>query len=274
VTPYLSRKWGVPINVINKPGGSGVIGTMAVLSSPADGYTLVVDGHIIPAVTAIQASCPFKWDDPTPVAKMASAPLAFAVPADSPWQTLKDALDDIRKNPEAIKAGVGGVSMPAVFGLAKLFDAAGIDFKRLNRVIFDGSTPTMAALAGKHVMLAAQPLVDSIALHRAGKIRILAISSTRRSPNLPEVPTGRELGYAAFDRQTYGGIGGPRNLPPAIVKTWADGLQEALQDVSIVEKLQARETMADFLGPEEHKKFLEVQYNENLAIGERLGLRK
>ena len=274
VTPYLSRKWGVPINVINKPGGSGVIGTMAVLSSPADGYTFVVDGHIIPAVTAIQASCPFKWDDPTAVAKMASAPLAFAVPADSPWQSLKDALEDIRKNPESIKAGVGGVSMPAVFGLAKLFDAAGIDFKRLNRVIFDGSTPTMAALAGKHVMLAAQPLVDSIALHRAGKIRILAISSTRRSPNLPEVPTGKEVGYPAFDRQTYGGIGAPRNLPPAIVKIWADGLQEALQDVSIVEKLQARETMADFLGPEEHKKFLEVQYNENLAIGERLGLRK
>jgi tripartite-type tricarboxylate transporter receptor subunit TctC len=274
IMPYLSKKWGVPINVVNKPGGSGVIGTAAVLSAAPDGYSVVVDGHIIPAVTAIQADCPFKWDNPTPIAKMVSGPLAFAVPADSPWRTLKEALEDIRKNPEAITAGVGGVSMPAVFALAKLFDSVGIDFKRMNRVIFDGSSPTMAALAGKHVMLTSQPLIDAIALLKAGKIRVLAISSTRRSSNLPDIPTGKELGYPAYDRQTYGGLNGPANLPPAIVKIFADGLKEALQDRGIIEKLEARETMVDFLGPEEHKKFLETQYKENVAIAERLGLRK
>jgi putative tricarboxylic transport membrane protein len=274
ILPYLSKKWGMPINVVNKPGGSGVIGTVAVLTSAPDGYTVVVDGHIIPAVTAIQADCPFKWDEPTPIAKMVSGPLAFAVPADSPWRALKDALEDIRKNPEAIKAGLGGVSMPAVFGLGKLFDAAGIDFKRVNRVIFDGSAPTMAALAGKHVMLTSQPLIDAIALLRAGKIRVLAISSARRSPNLPDIPTGKELGYPGYDRQTYGGLNGPANLPPAIAKILADGLKEALQDRGIIERLEARETMVDFLGPEEHRKFLETQYRENLAIAERLGLRK
>ena len=274
IMPYVSKKWGVPINVVNKPGGSGVIGTVAVLSSAADGYTVAYDGHIIPAVTAVQADCPFKWDDPTPIAKIASAPLAFAVPVDSPWRTLKEALEDIRKNPEVIKAGVGGVSMPAVFALAKLFDSVGIDFKRMNRVIFDGSAPTMAALAGKHVMLSSQPLIDAIAMLKGGKIRVLAISSSKRSPNLPDIPTGKEQGFPAYDRQTFGGIAGPANLPPAIVKVWADGLKEALQDRSIVEKLEARETIIDFLGPEEHKKFLETQYKENLAIAERLGLRK
>jgi len=150
----------------------------------------------------------------------------------------------------------------------------GIDFKRMNRVIFDGSSPTMAALAGKHVMLTSQPLIDAIALLKAGKIRVLAISSTRRSSNLPDIPTGKELGYPAYDRQTYGGLNGPANLPPAIVKIFADGLKEALQDRGIIEKLEARETMVDFLGPEEHKKFLETQYKENVAIAERLGLRK
>ncbi len=274
VSPYLSKKWGVPLNVINKPGGSGVIGTMSVLTSPADGYAVVVDGHIIPAVTAVQVSCPFKWDDPTPIAKLVSGPLAFAVPADSPWRTLKEALDDIRKDPESIKAGLGGVSMPAVFALGKLFDSVGIDFKRLNRVIFDGSTPTMAALAGKHVMLTSQPLVDAVAMLKAGKIRVLAVSSSRRSPTLPDLPTGKELGYPAYDRQTWGGLAGPSNLPPAIAKIWAEGLKEALADQSIVEKLQAKEIMVDFLGPEEHRKFLETQYKENLGIAEHLGLRK
>ena len=273
VMPVLSKKWGVPINVINKPGGSGVIGTVGVLSSAPDGYTIAYDGHIVPAVTAVQANCPFKWDDLSPVGKIASAPLAFAVPADSPWQTLKEALEDIRKNPESIKAGVGGVSMPAVFALAKLFDSVGIDFKRINRVIFDGSTPTMAALAGKHVMLTSQPAIDALALVKAGKIRVLAVSSNRRSPNLPDVPTGAELGYA-YDRQTYGGLNGPQNLPPAITKVWAEGLKEVLEDREVIEKFSARETLVDFLGPDEYKKFLETQYKENLAIAERLGLRK
>jgi tripartite-type tricarboxylate transporter receptor subunit TctC len=273
VMPLLSKKWGVPINVINKPGGSGVIGTVGVMSSAPDGYTIAYDGHIVPAVTAVQANCPFKWDDLSPIGKIASAPLAFAVPADSPWQTLKEALEDIRKNPESIKAGVGGVSMPAVFALAKLFDSVGIDFKRINRVIFDGSTPTMAALAGKHVMLTSQPAIDALALVKAGKIRILAVSSNRRSPNLPDVPTGAELGYA-YDRQTYGGLNGPANLPPAITKIWAEGLKEALEDRGVIEKLSARETLVDYLGPEDYKKFLETQYKENLAIAERLGLRK
>jgi tripartite-type tricarboxylate transporter receptor subunit TctC len=274
ILPYLSKKWGVPINVVNKPGGSGVIGTVAVLSSAPDGYSVVVDGHIIPAVTAVQADCPFKWSDPTPIAKMVSGPLAFAVPADSPWRTLKEALEAIRKDPESIKAGVGGVSMPAVFALAKLFDSLGIDFKRMSRVIFDGSAPTMAALAGKHVMLTSQPLIDAVAMLKGGKIRVLAISAPRRSPNLPDIPTGAELGYPAYDRQTFGGIAGPANLPPAIVKIFADGLQEALQDRAIIERLESRETMVDFQGPEEYRKFLETQYRENLAIAERLGLRK
>jgi len=274
IMPYLSKKWGVPINVVNKPGGSGVIGTVAVLTSPPDGYTVAYDGHIVPAVTAIQADCPFKWTDLTPIGKLASAPLAFAVPADSPWKTLKEAVEDIRKNPEAIKAGVGGVSMPAVFALAKLFDSVGIDFKRLNRVIFDGSAPTMAALAGKHVMLTSQPAIDAIALLKAGKIRVLAVSSSKRSPNLPDVPTGKELGYPAYDRQTYGGLNGPANLPAAITKVWADGLKEALEDPAIVEKLSVRETLVDFQSPEDYRKFLETQYKENLAIAEQLGLRK
>jgi tripartite-type tricarboxylate transporter receptor subunit TctC len=255
IMPYLSKKWGVPINVVNKPGGSGVIGTVAVLASPPDGYSVAYDGHIVPAVTAIQSDCPFKWTDLTPIGKLASAPLAFAVPADSPWRTLKEALDDIRKNPEAIKAGVGGVSMPAVFALAKLFDS-------------------VAALAGKHVMLTSQPAIDAIALLKAGKIRVLAVSSGKRSPNLPDVPTGKELGYPAYDRQTYGGLNGPSNLPAAITKVWSEGLKEALEDPAIVEKLSVRETLVDYQSPEDYRKFLETQYKENLAIAEQLGLRK
>jgi tripartite-type tricarboxylate transporter receptor subunit TctC len=274
IMPYLSQKWGVPINVVNRVGGSGVIGAMSVITAPPDGYTILFDGLMTPSVTAIQANAPFKWTDVTPIAKITNAPLAFAVPADSPWKTFKEALDAIRKDPGAAKAGVGGAGSPATFGLAKLFESIGIDASKTPRVIFDGSTPTMAALAGGHVQYTSQPLVDTLALAQAGKIRILAISAPKRFPEIPDVPTGAELGFPAYDLGTWGAIEGPPKLPPAVVQAWSAGLKEVLSNSEVIQKLQARQTSADFLSPEDTRKFLDNEYNMRLGIAERLGLRK
>lgn len=274
VIPYVSKKWGVPINIVNRPGGSSVPGVMSVLTASPDGYTMLYDGAVTPSQTAVMANSPFKWDDPVPIAKMVNAPLAFAVKADSPWKTLKEALDGVRKDPGAVKCGVGGAAAPGVFGLAKLFDAAGIDPRRPARVIFGGSTPTMAALAGGHVTLTSQPLPDSVALTQAGKIRVLAVSSSKRSAALPDVPTGAEAGFPAYDLGTWGGISGPQKLPSAVIAAWADALKEALQNPEVVEKLAARQTFPDFMGPADHKKFLEGEYKLKLQIAENLGLRK
>ena len=274
IMPYLSQKWGVPINVVNRVGGSGVVGAMSVITAPPDGYTILFDGLMTPSVTAIQANAPFKWTDVTPIAKITSAPLAFAVPADSPWKTFQQALDEIKKDPGVAKAGVGGAGSPATFGLSKLFESVGIDAAKVNRVIFDGSTPTMAALAGGHVAYTSQPLQDTLALAQAGKIRILAVSSAKRSPDVPNVPTGAELGYPAYDLGTWGTLEGPPKLPAAIVQTWSDGLKEVLQNPEVVEKLKARQTTVDFLSPEDTRKFLESEYNMRRGIAERLGLRK
>jgi tripartite-type tricarboxylate transporter receptor subunit TctC len=274
IMPYLSQKWGVPINVVNRTGGSGAVGVMSVLTAPPDGYTILFDGLVTPAITAIQANAPFKWDDTTPIAKITSAPLAFAVTPDSLWETFDDAIAELKKNPEAYKAGVGHVGAPAVFALARLFETIGIDPTRIPRVVFDGSTPTMAALAGKHVAYTAQPLSDTLPLMDAGKLRILAVSSATRVPTAPSLPTGQELGYPTFDLGTWGVIHGPKNLPPEIVQKWSEGLKEALQNREIIDKLAVRQTLADYLGPEETKAFLAEEYKVRLAIAQRLGLRK
>jgi tripartite-type tricarboxylate transporter receptor subunit TctC len=274
IMPYLSQKWGVPINIVNRTGGSGVVGIMSVLTAPPDGYTILFDGLVVPAVTAIQSSVPFKYDDTTPIAKITSAPLAFAVTPDSPWKTFADAIADIKKSPETYKAGVGHVAAPAVFALSKLFETLGIDPTRVPRVVFDGSTPTMAALAGKHVMFTAQPLSDTLPLLDAGKLRILAVSSSERVVAAPTLPTGKELGYPTFDLGTWGAIHGPKNLPAAIVQKWADGLKEALSNREIIEKLAARQTLADYLGPDDTKAFMAEEYKLRLGIAQRLGLRK
>jgi len=274
VMPYVSQKFGVPINIVNRVGGSGVVGTMSVITAQPDGYTILFDGLVTPSVTAIQASAPFQWTDLTPIAKIASAPLAFAVPVDSSWKTLKQALDDIKKDPGQAKAGVGGSGSPATFALSKLFESVGINAAKINRVIFDGSTPTMAALAGGHVAYTSQPLQDSLPLVAAGKIRILAISASKRNPDAPQIPTGLELGYPSYDLGTWGALEGPPKLPAQIVQVWSDVLREVLQNPELVEKLKTRQTVVDFLSPEDTRKFLENEYTMRRGIAERLGLRK
>lgn len=274
IMPYLSHKWGVPVNVVNRPGGSGVVGIMSVLTARPDGYTILFDGLAVPAVTAVQSNTPFNYNDTTPIAKITSAPLAFAVPPDSPWKTLPQALEDIKQKPEAYKAGVGGAGAPAVFGLAKMFETIGIDAARVPRVVFDGSTPTMAALAGGHVQYTSQPLSDTVPLASAGKLRILAISAVDRIKEVGEVPTGKELGYPSYDLGTWGVIHGPKGLPAPIVQKWSEGLQEALRDPGVVEKLAARQTVPDWLSPADTAKFMEAEYTMRRGIAERLGLRK
>ena len=88
------------------------------------------------------------------------------------------------------------------------------------------------------------------------------------------MPTGAELGYSAYDLGTWGTIEGPPKLPAAIVQTWSAGSKEVLANPEVIEKLAARQTTADFLSPEETRKFLEAEYNMRLGIAERLGLRK
>jgi tripartite-type tricarboxylate transporter receptor subunit TctC len=274
IMPYLSKLWGVPIDIVNRPGGSQVIGSMSVLTAAPDGYTVLFDGTSSPAIGAVRKNPPFQWTDLTPTANVVSTPLAIVTSTDSPYKTLGDAIDAIRADPSKIKIGTGGVSAPGVFGFAKLLSAEGIDPSKIERVVFDGGAPTMVAVAGGHVALATQPLPEAVALVEAGKLRILAISSQKPLPSLPNVPTGIQAGYPAFDMLVWGGISGPKGLPDDIVAKWADGLRQVMEDPQLQAVLAERNSLPNYLGSAEHKAFLQSEYEIRLKLAESLGIRQ
>lgn len=274
VADYLTKKWVQAVNVVNKPGGSGAVGVTAALTAPADGYTIMLHSFANTVVPAVQSDAPYKWDDLKAISMIQSSPDGFTVPADSPYKTLKEALEAAKANPEKFSYGVGGVASPAVLGFAKLFAAAGVDATRMRRVIFDGGGPTLTANAGGHVDFACQPMSEAVALVKAGKLRYLALASQKRMSDFPDVPTAKEAGYPDFDVSTWNGFSGPSKLPDAVVAKWADAVKQASQDAEIVKKFKNISSIVDYRDPAAFKKFWEDQYTTMRTIAEKQGLRK
>jgi tripartite-type tricarboxylate transporter receptor subunit TctC len=258
--PFLIKKLGQTINVVNKPGGASAVGATYVLTSPPDGYTILLHSFANTTVPAIQPDAPYKWDDPTPLGLLMFGPLVFAVPADSPYKTLKDVLDALKKNPGEIKYGAGGIGSPSIVGIYKLLQAEGIDPARVGSVQFNGSGPTLAAVAGGHVAFSAESVGGTIPLVQAGKLRALAISSPTRFPEFPDLPTGKELGYPQFSVMTWNGFSGPPKLPDAVVKKWSEAIKEASEDPEVIKRFRARKAIVMYKSPAEFKELWEDQY--------------
>ncbi len=275
VAEYLRKKWGQPVNVVIKTGAGGTTGTVDGLQAAPDGYTLFLAGNSNGTINpALEKNLPYKWDQPTIVARVATNTMVLIVKADSKWRTAKELVDDIAKNPKNFKMGTGSAAGPSTFLTAQILGGAGIDFTLPARVVFQGGAPVVTAVAGGHVDFASQSVSEVWSLVEAGKIRALAVTSTERAKQLPNVPTGKEAGFPWFTWLGYTGIEGPPNLPDSVVKAWADALKDAMRDPDSQKKMDDIGATPAYLGSDEFKSFLRAQYEDAVQVLEKLGLRK
>ncbi len=275
VAGYLSKKWGQPINVVNKAGGGGVTGAFAALSARPDGYTMLVTVTSVGSTNpAMDTKLPYKWDQFTFIARTNISPLVVFVKADAPWKSLKDLADAIRADPTKLKYGTSAAGGPSTFVTAQLATAIGADPTKLTRVVLNGGAPTIAAVAGGHVDFAAQNLAEVTALIEGGKIRGLGITSEARAPQIKDVPTTHEAGFPRVNLIGYNGIVGPRNLPAAVVDKWLGSIQEMTKDPEFIATMEKLGVPVAYLGPAEFKEFLRRDYETALEFTTRLGMRK
>lgn len=275
VAAYLTKRWGKTISVVNKAGGGGTVGTMAALRSKNDGYTMLMT--VISAATlnpAIESKLPYKWDEPTLVARTNISPLVFIVKADSPWKNLKQVMEDVKKAPDQYKYGTSGLGGPSTFSIGQLVDCAGVDPAKVTRVVLQGGAPTVMAVAGGHVDFASQNLSEVISMVEAKKVRALAVTSPERIKQLPDVPTSREAGFPGYDLIGWNGIAGPSNLPEQVVGTWASSIQELMKDQAFIDDMERIGAPCSYLGPKEFKKALEAEYKSAVIFANKMGLRK
>jgi len=256
----MSQILRVPIQVVTKPGGSGMIGTLDVMQSQPDGYTLLVDcGGTSSIQYAWAKDLPYKVEDRTYIARIMYSPFSMIVPASSPWKTVDDLVKAIRRDPSAISfGGIGGTGVPDVC-IAQFKDALmkkGVDVSKTRLITYKGTGEVMPAIAGGHVKVSFASPPSATALMDAGKLRPLAVTSPQRHKGWPSVPTMTESGFPSVDLSYWAGLGGPPDTPANIVKILDNAVKEALKDSEVISKLDKIGGVPAYQPGDQYKKFV------------------
>lgn len=272
---HLARLWGQPVTVVNVAGEGGTTGTLQVLAAPKDGYTMMMNATGQATQNpAIDSKLPYRWDEPTLVARTSVSPLVFVVKGDSRWNTMGQMLDDVRRNPAGYKYGTSGPGGVGSIAISLLFGNSGVDPRQLGRVTLQGGAPLLDAVATGRTDFAAQYLAEMGPELASGKLKPLAVSTPARVKQLPSTPTATEAGANSFTLIGWNGIAGPAQLPPAILARWDQAIRTLASDPAFVRETEASGAEVAYLGPRDFKEALRQEYETAVVQVEKLGLRR
>jgi len=258
-----------PVGVVNKTGAAGAVGMQFVATSKPDGYTLLLalsSISIIPEADKLFGRPPaFTVDQFAPIALISADPTILVVPADKPWKTAKDFIEDAKKRPGQISFSSSGVYGTLHMAMELLSHAAGV---KLRHVPYGGAGPALTAILGGHVdALASGPAV--VLPHiKSGKLRALAGWGDKRVAALPEVPTFRELGYADAEFYIWAGLFAPKGTPEPVLAKLRDTLRAAVAEPEFKAAMDKLQTPIAFKQGVEFQKFFDADA-KRLAEGVR-----
>jgi len=227
VGSLLERDLGQPVNVVNRTGGSGVVGHSAIALAPPDGYTI---GMITVEIAMMhwQGLTELRPTSYTPLALMNEDPPGVTVAQNAPFADIRALADAIRTRPagtfKASGTGQGGIWHLALVGWLQ---AMGLRGDHVRWVPSNGAAPAMQELAAGGVELVTCSIPEARAMIDAGRARALAIMAPQRNPQFAAVPTLNETLGISYATGAWRGIAGPRNLPPEIAQQLGAALKRA-----------------------------------------------
>jgi tripartite-type tricarboxylate transporter receptor subunit TctC len=240
--------------VDNRPGANGIIGSSYVAKSPADGYTLLLTSSSthsgIEALYKRPGYDPLK--DFVHISRIATIPMVLVTRPDTPYKTAKELSSYARKN--RLRYGYGsGSAQIAAATFSQMAEAPS------DAIPYKSQPPAVTDLLGSQIdyMLADSSVVMSFL--RGGKLTGLAITSPKRLPELPDVPTMAEAGYKNFDLVVWVGLAAPAGTPAAIVDRWNKAVNAAVARPAVVEKLAHLGMVASASTVREHGAFAVAQ---------------
>jgi tripartite-type tricarboxylate transporter receptor subunit TctC len=231
----LARELGQPVVVDNKPGGAGSIAVGDLLQQPRDGYTFMVGVNSL--VSEIPHIVKLRWDmarELRPVAELARGGLVLVGNPAFPAKDLKELVAYAKANPGKVNyASYTAGTLSHVLGL-QLNQSASI---QLEHIAYKGSTPALADVMGNHVPLMFDGIPTSLPLIKGGKIKPFAVSTPKRVPQLPDVPTFTELGYPKMEALAWMGLWTTPDTPEAVQKRVREATLKVLADPATRQKM-------------------------------------
>jgi tripartite-type tricarboxylate transporter receptor subunit TctC len=235
LAPAFSEALGQQVVVENRAGAGGTIGTAAVVRAPADGYTLLLgsSGTVTsgPAVFRNLSYEPLR--DLVAVGPIQSVPIVLTVAPKTPVSTFQEFFSLVKAKPGQVSIASAGNGSSNHLAIELLMRQANL---KLLHVPYKGSGPALTDLIGSQVESMMDQLTASIGHIREGRIKVLAISSLKRSALLPNVPTLDELGVKGYEASTFTGIFVPADTPPGVIDRLSDALRKALANESVRER--------------------------------------
>ena len=271
VSARLAEYWGQPVVPENRAGAGGSIGSAVVAKAAPDGYTLLINSNAHSVNPAIYANLPYDTvKDFTDIVPLSMAPNVLVVNVDSQHKSLMDLVSLAKAKPGAINFGHAGVGSGTHLNTEKLIAAADI---KVTQVPFKGTPEVVQAIFSGSVDCYWVPISAGISHVKNGKLRALAVSSSKRSPALPEVPTTGEAGVQGADAPLWFGVWGPAGMPAEVVRKINGDVRKALAEAAVKQRLANLGNDPMDMSPEEFARFVRSEINDYQRVVRAAGIK-
>jgi len=271
VAQKMGQNMGQAIVIENQPGAAGLIGAGNVAKAAPDGYTLGgFNDSIMTMLPNLQTRMP--WDilrDFEAVSLVATVEWGLVVGADAPQRSAAELLASARKSPGQINYGSGGNGSPQHIAMALFASQGGVS---MTHVPYKGATQAAMGVAGNEVHAAFQGIATVNSLVRAGKVRLIGVTTPRRMPQFADVPTVSESGLPGFEFNSWFALMAPAGTPKAIVQTLHSEISKALADPEVREKLIAQGLTPRGTSPDELARDMRAQLARYGALIKQAGI--
>ena len=273
VATLLERELKQPVNVVNRTGGSGVVGHSALALSPADGYTI---GLITVEIGMMhwQGLTDLKGSSYTPLGLVNADAAGIQVRADSPYKTVKDLIDGIKANPGKMKAsgtGQGGIWHLALAGMLKDLK---IDPASVPWVPSNGAAPGLQDLVANGVDIVPCSIPEARSLIDAGKVKSLAIMDVAAPGLYPTLPTLKQAIGSDWAMAAWRGMAAPKNIPKDVETRLVDAIKKVYDSKDYKDFMAGRGFGVTYLPPAEFARFMDKSSNDLGATMKAVGIVK
>lgn len=265
----MARLLGQPVVVDNRPGGSGLVAIQAVKAAPSDGHTILLASVSPMAVNPVLVkNLPYDaFKDFRPVHGLAVGPAAFIVKGDAPWKTMAEFVAAAKKDKRTLS--VGNYSDGYMLVGAWLGTAAGVP---VNHVPYKGGVQMQTDVVGGQLDIAVNDFGGVVPLLKEGRLRVLAITSDKRDPMFPNIPTMKESGFPDFETYVWASFYVKADTPDDVTAKLSDAVRRAMESPEGKAYANSLPCCAMMLGQKEMGEFQRREYERFKKVAEQAGI--